>query len=307
MKTENENTTPVAGRKRLMFSVFIALLVGFSSYVFLRAQPDGVPDIAWPLHAIRVWFGGENPYLADGYPYGTPLYYPLPSLFVLVPFAFLPDAVAAPIFFGISCGLLAWALHENRKHQLLVFASAPFFAAFALMQWSPLMMAIYLLPALTPLLICKPNLGIFVLSRGHIRKKHVVAIAIILIFSLILIPQWPLQWIENTRQYTPVATQFWWIRLILLTALFNWKDPRARIVALLGVVPHQPYDLIFLWLVPRTLRESLVLTVLSWCAFTVWLFSPAYFEIAFNTLIYLPALAMVLQPAKSESRGFGEI
>jgi hypothetical protein len=92
----------------------------------------------------------------------------------------------------------------------------------------------------------------------------------------------------------------------MLLALLRWRRPEARLLAVLALVPQTPtfYDHLFAFAVPRTFRETLILTV---CTFGV------YFVIGFNSplptfetwgnllarttvyLVYLPAVVLVLR------------
>ncbi len=292
--------------KPVLVAILISLVTSIGSYFLLSSQQVGGADFSWPLHGARLLIGGINPYTAGGYPDGRPLYYPLPALFVVLPLVWLPDALAAAVFFGGSCGLLAWGLAKNRTHQLLLFLSAPFISAIMLAQWSPLLTATYVLPWLLPLAICKPNLGLIALSRGRVSRWNAVIVVIIISISLLVLPSWPVQWWHNTQQYVPAATLLPWMRVLLLLALLCWRDSSARLTGCFALIPHQPYDLILLWLIPRSLRQSLVLTMLSWLAFFLWLAIPEVFPISFSLLLYLPALILVLWPKVQQLRRAAE-
>jgi hypothetical protein len=277
-------------------AILIGLLTFISSYVLLSSRQMGGADFSWPLHGARLLLSGIDPYMTGGYPDARPLYYPLPALFVALPLVWLPDSLAAAVFFGASCGLLAWGLARSNAHQLLLFLSAPFVAAIMLAQWSPLLMAVYILPWLLPLAICKPNLGFMVLSRGRTPGWSAIIAVLIFGISLLVLPSWPVHWWHNTRQYAPAAPLLPCMRVLLLLAFLRWRDPAARLAGCFAFVPHQPYDLILLWLIPRSFRQSLVLTMTSWLAFFLWLATPRLFPIAFSVLLYLPALIFALWP-----------
>lgn len=300
-----QNTVPAgpSPQKRLAVALLIGLLAGLGCYgLLLRDLMAG--DFTWAVRGVRLWLQGIDPYTAGGYPNGLPLFYPLPALFITLPFSFLPDMLAGATFFGLSSALLAWALYPTGPHRLMVFLSTPFFGALILAQWSPLMMAACLLPWLSLLVFCKPNLGLIALTQYRPQYRSLAVGASALILSLILLPSWPKEWWQNIRYYSPATPMLPVIRVLLLLAFLKWRQPEARILGLLAFMPHQPYDLIVLWLIPKTMRQSLILTMLSWVAYFLWLTFPTISPLLCGALIYLPALAFVLwpQPKKNSEK-----
>jgi hypothetical protein len=94
---------------------------------------------------------------------------------------------------------------------------------------------------------------------------------------------------------------------LLLLALLKWRRPEARLLVALSIAPQLLlfYDQLLLWLVPKTWRESLLLTVLSWIALFIgnkgFGANPSTREVvsAYATpillLLFLPSLAMVMR------------
>jgi hypothetical protein len=93
---------------------------------------------------------------------------------------------------------------------------------------------------------------------------------------------------------------------LLLAALARWRRPEARLLAALACTPLTPtfYDPILLYLVTRTFREALVLTVATFVVFFVVVFSgpirtaAQWGEIVSTAsiwVLYLPCLIMVLR------------
>jgi hypothetical protein len=84
----------------------------------------------------------------------------------------------------------------------------------------------------------------------------------------------------------------------------------------MAVVPQSMffYDLLMLWLVPRTRRESLLLTlsssvgVVAWISWSAWFREPYYFlaQPFAMAFCYLPALFILLrQPAEAALPAWG--
>jgi hypothetical protein len=69
---------------------------------------------------------------------GADSLYPLPTVIVTLPVAWLPVRAAAAVFLGISCGLLAFLATKRSGWRLIMFASAPFFGRHSSPRCSPL-------------------------------------------------------------------------------------------------------------------------------------------------------------------------
>ena len=91
---------------------------------------------------------------------------------------------------------------------------------------------------------------------------------------------------------------------VLALALVRWQDERARLLVAMSALPFRGvYDLVALWLVPRSLHQAFLLVMLSW---SVPLFD---FGIGLQVrpawsvpLLFLPALAFLLYDAWHERR-----
>src|SRR5690348_2241092 len=74
-------------RRRLLIGLIFGLLSAIVSYVLLRSHGWGAGDFTWPLGGADALIHGVDPYsnpafhLGLPYPYGDPLFYPLPALF----------------------------------------------------------------------------------------------------------------------------------------------------------------------------------------------------------------------------------
>lgn len=272
-------------------------------------------DFTWPWRAARFLLEGQDPYVAiqatGAYPFNVGLLYPLPAGILAIPFAPLPPAAAGAVFVGISAALLGWAVARDAPHRLWLFASAPFAMAALLGQWSPILTAAALLPALQFAVAAKPNIGVVAwLYRPSWRGA--AAAAALVLASLLVQPGWPLQWLEALgaapRYRGPALTL---PGAFTLLAALRWRQREGRLVLGMAIVPQLAlfYDQLPLWLVPSTWRRSALLTGLSWVAWFLWYPSRALpSSVAAATpwilaFVYLPALAMLLTQPRPGGTG----
>ena len=299
---------------RLATRLTVAAAVGgwgaFITYFSLAVAPQHLAkDFTWPWRAARVLLQGHNPYdviQATGpYPFNVGLFYPLTAAIATTPFAPLGPVLAGTIFFGLSAALLAFGLTGSREGfaRLPVFASAPFCMAGVLCQWSPLITAAALLPALQFLATAKPNLGLVAwIYRPSV--KGAVAAAVFIGLSLVLLPSWPLDWREALtaapRYKGPVFRGL--VGVVLLAGVVRWRRREGRLFLAMALTPQLSlfYDQLPLWLIPNTVWRSLALSALSWVAWWQWYpsrastASVAIAEPWVFWLIYVPALAALL-------------
>ena len=294
-------------RHRVGLSVACGSWGVFIAYFGMNAVPEQLAkDFSWPWRAARALLEGLDPYqviLATGpYPYNVGLLYPLPAGLLAIPFAPFPPALAGALFVGISATLLAWALTKESPHRLALFTSAPFCMAALLGQWSPILTAAALLPALQFVCAAKPNIGLVSLVYRPSWKGAAGAIALAIV-ALFFVPQWPMEWLEALKaapRYRGPA--FSLIGAFTLLGLLRWRRKEGRLFVAMALVPQLTlfYDQLPLWLVPSTIWRTLTLTVLSWVAWFQWYPSrglPSSVAMAkpwILALIYLPALAMLL-------------
>jgi len=287
-------------RKRV---IHIALVVGigllaavFCYQVRLFFFP-GAGDFSWALFMARDLLQGRDPYNFTPSPLVIP--YPLPVVLFGLPFVWLPDAAAAACFFGISSGLLAYALlRYDRPWRLLTFLSLPYVYALIFAQWSPLIMASWFAPVLAPLFVLvKPQTALPVALNKLTRNGVILAVGILLI-SLLIYPTWPLRWIEMTGKYEfviPIVTLPF--GPFLLLSLLYWKRPEARLLFLASLLPYRgAYDLLPLWIIPHSLPQMIVLLGVPWIISVI---SPSVGFTLINSpaavpVLCIPALAILL-------------
>src|SRR5689334_13807116 len=132
---------------RLCISAVIALAGALLCYTSLVTFNLGAGDFSWALHAARDLLNGRDPY---AYPFGPlAIPYPLPSAFIGVLFAWLPDALAGALFTGLSTGVVVWlVLRTEPVWRLLMFVSWSFCYGLLFAQWIPLLLWSWFLPSL---------------------------------------------------------------------------------------------------------------------------------------------------------------
>ncbi len=295
----------------LVDRVLTALLLGgwgaFITYFSMKTHPAHLAkDLSYPWRAARALLDGLNPYeviqAVGAYPFNAPLFYPLPAALVVMPVARLSPEVAGAIFIGVSSALLAFAMLRECPHRLWVFASAPFVHAAILGQWSPLLTAAALMPALQFAAAAKPTIGLVAwLYRPS--WKGLIGGAILCGVALIILPTWPRDWLAaaaTTGKYRGPAMTI--AGAFLLIGLVRWRWREARLLVSLALVPQLPvfYDTLPLWLIPSTWVRSFLFSASSWVGYLLWYpshASPDQNEVAIPltlATIWAPALLMVL-------------
>lgn len=263
---------------------------------------------------------GASPYgaFAQSFPGEFPNLYPATAGVILLPFLVLPFWIAAALFTGISTALLAFAVSREGYQRFPIFLALPFWIAAYSHQWSILFAAAFLLPALSFLYLAKPSIGLGVLAARFSQRATIsflIGGAVVLGFSLIVLPHWPDEWISNVRLYSahmkpPLLMPGGFIALL---ALFKWRRPEARLIVAMALIPQNIawYDSVPLLLIPQTMLQSLLMAGLSSIPIAVEVLRhggsdgvidlyPRGYELAL--CFYLPAVAMVLRrPNESES------
>jgi len=288
----------------------IALALGaasaiFSGYSFATATK--APDFAYFWTAARCVLAGEDPYLGrpgvEGWALPDPLFYPLPVVFPMLPFAWLPMPIAGALVMGISGGLLAWGLTREGAHRLWMFASAPYVMAIKVGQCSPVLVAAAFLPNLGWLLPWKPQVGLPVfLYRPSVRAALLALAAVAASFALE--PGWVSGWLRNVRilEAHPPPLLALAGPLLLLAAL-RWRRPEGRLLLAMACTPQILFfaDQLPLQLVARTRRQSALLAASSLLGFVGWfvLLEPGDLYVMdaapwVMALLYLPALGVLL-------------
>ena len=174
------------------------------------------------------------------------------------------------VFAGLSAALLAFAITRNGFGRWPLFLSVPFMVNVELVQWSNLLTAAMLLPVLGGIAAAKPNIGLAIIAYAD-RPRTWLAVVLgsvgLTVLSFVVLPTWLEFWFQNARNAPHVSPLV--LRPggpLLLAALVRWRRPEARMLALLACTPLTPtfYDPILLYLVTKSFREALALTVLTY-------------------------------------------
>jgi hypothetical protein len=264
---------------------------------------------------------GRDPYAdswrhtGPGWPW--PLQYPAPAILSILPLSLLPLDVGRALFVGLGLGLLTFALTRDAWGPLALLASGPVVEAGVVGQWSPLVTAGSLLPPLAWVLACKPNLGICLwlgsASRQTARRLALGVLAAMVV-SLAVYPSWPGAYLK-ALSYSPhqilIVRPFGWL---LVLALLAWRDPSARLLAALALVPQSAtfYDGLPVLLTARRRGEAILLSALSLIGYVLaqtrdrtMLPYPGIVAQAWPYVLvtlYLPALGLVLARARAQRK-----
>jgi len=287
-------------------------------YARFQTQTPSDFDPIWV--GARALVTGGDPYAAvaaQGKTLVYPLFYPLMGVILAAPLALLPPALARVIWVGAAAGLLAYAVSARGWWRLTILATGSFLFAVQTAQWAPWIVLGAVVPALGFWLTAKPSIGL-ALFAAYARRTTVISCAALVLLSFLVRPGWPAEWLHAIRGddghiVSLVARPF---GFVLLLALARWRDPDARLVAGLALVPQtlMVYDALPLMLVARNFREAGTLAVLNLAAgFYVdhEIRTPGYTVAAFSAhiwpvvlvLVYLPALALVLARIRTDRRG----
>jgi hypothetical protein len=249
-------------------------------------------------------------YVGPGWPW--PLQYPAPAIVTVLPLALLPLELGRALFIGIGLGLLTYAVTRDAWWPIVLLVSGPVAEAAFVGQWSPLVTAGSLLPALAWVLACKPNLGISLWvgspDRQIARRLALGALAAIAV-SLLVFPGWPRSYfdaVSHSPHRSLILRPFGWL---LLAALTDWRNPSARVLAALALIPQSGtfYDGLPALLAARRSWEAFLLSALSLIGYLLsmsrdrtMLSYPAIVAQGWPYVLvglYLPALALVLARA----------
>ena len=157
----------------------VLAVYGLCAFLFCGAHHSVKPEVTagdfeWSLRAARDLVAERDPYRYQPGPYAIP--YPLPTAIVVLPLAWMPDLWAGSVFMGLSVMLLAFAiLRSGQEWRLGMLLSWSFIYALLWVQWTPLLCALWFLPALAAIALIKPNMALPLLLAARIRQRVVAA------------------------------------------------------------------------------------------------------------------------------------
>lgn len=294
--------------RKIVFSLAFSFVTFGLAYIWLSAI--NMSDINSRLCIARSFLeGSTNPYATCmWYNFGEPAAeYPFTTILMLAPFSFLSDRLAASLFWGLSNGLLLFGiLHRGELRYLLIFTSGSYWSAFLWQQYSVLIAAVMLLPALLPLALIKPQIGLPVLLT-NLTRKRLLACAGFVILTFLVYPHWLFDWYERSNNYNGVIPLLIFpLGPIFLLLLRKWQNKKALFLFLMACTPQRTLmDSVALFLIPQTTRSLAILCLLSWIPSTMFILNPTdgfpQESMPYVLLfIYLPLLLMVLETSSSE-------
>jgi hypothetical protein len=248
-------------RIRLLVSIAIGISSGAMTWFLMARLGLGAADFNWAYDAARDLVAHRDPYAAT-LPGIIP--YPLPAALFAVPFSWLPRGVAAGAFFGTSSAVLAFGLTRNGFRRLLVFLSYPYWAALITAQWTPLLAASACFQLFLPLTLAKPHIGIPV-AGVNLSRRGLLLSALVLASSFVISPTWLQEWVAQLSGYQHFYPILVFPGILLALALFRYRDRDAQLLLLASIVPQRWfYDQFILFLIPKSRRELVYTTGLSW-------------------------------------------
>ncbi len=292
-----------------------ALAVLITALMSLWWQQDYWVDLNPPVCATRLLVQGENPYSACyTYYYDLPSApYPLTTFLAFLPFMLIPsDPAAIAMIWASMNGVLIYGLLKHRKPWLfLIFLSPPYWAAFVYHQFSPLIAGVYLLPQLLPLALLKPQIGLPVILQ-KLNFRRLIAILAFIGLSFVFYPTWLVEWFGAGKNYDGVIPLLVFpLNLLFLIGAFKFRDQRVQFVLLMACVPQRAiYDLTALYLLPKNLRQMLVLCLVGWLSFLPY-FTANYWKVPVKEVplsiifFYLPLLLILVFWPEGESQTGG--
>jgi hypothetical protein len=305
-------------RAAIGISAAVALCAGTAVFFMphpIRLGGVDVGDIGLPLAGMIRFLHHTSPYDLR-LRAGSAALYPFPTMLGLSWLLLIPLRYVAAVFCGVSSFLLSFAiLREDEWWRMLLFASPAFWSAMSAVQWSPLITAALLMPALLPVSVAKPQLGVVLAAAGRWSRPTILVTVLILAVSVALFPRWPIEWLAkgqlasfDGRVPLLVIPGF-----LLVASAICWRTARGRrMIAMSVVIQRYFYDQLPLFLQPATLRQMLILLVSSWAAVGVsaaqgwWRIghgrqdSRTWTAVVIGT--YLPALVMTIWNDRRDAR-----
>jgi hypothetical protein len=250
----------------------IAAIVAFVLPHPITLGGVGIGDIGPPIVGMAQFLHGGSVY-AVAVRAGRLASYPFTTMLVLSPFVLVPVRLVAALFCGVVSLALAEGIRRNGSPwQLLLFATPSYAAALYAVQWSPLLTAALLAPALLPFAVVKPQIGIALVAAGRWSWRTAVAASAIILLSIAIFPRWPLIWQKQGSLNTYLGRPPLLIGpgLLLLASVYAWRRWKGRTVLAMSLVPQRFfYDQLLLFVAPESVWQMALMLATSWAAFGV--------------------------------------
>lgn len=290
---------------RITVAVVIACLAALLAHASPQEIGESAGDFGQIWYSAVALLQGTDPYQVIGpgrtFQHEFPFLYPLTASLAVLPLGLVEERYAGIIFVFVTSALLSFAVTRESWHRLPMFLSIPFVAAAQRVQWAPLLTAGVCLPGLAWAFVLKPNIGLALFASAP--SKEVVKIAaiggtIVIAGSLLVLPGWPLEWfnaIQSAEHTRPPITRPG--GFLVLATLVRWRRWDARLILALALVPQTLawYDVLPLLLIAQTLRQSLVLSLLTCCGFACQIIFGWPLGTLLIAFAYVPATMLVLR------------
>lgn len=291
-------------------TVAAAVLAGGWAAILRTQHPGATSDLTPVLLGARAFLSGENPFdaVARSTTWNGGLLYPFTAITALLPVVWIPDLVVDVAWVAVSAGWLAWLVTKDGIAPRSVMLLSPaMIHAVHTSQWTPLLTAAALSKWGGVLLACKPTTAVWLFAYAPTRR-HLMGAFVLLLASLLLWPHWPMAWqAELDRAIYTVWPLTLPLAPLVLAALIRWRDPGARLLVAMALVPHttQIYETLPLFLIATTWVDagvlwtgSMLVTVLHnaqgpYANATEWTRTSGRLIVL---LVYIPALIIVLRP-----------
>jgi hypothetical protein len=283
----------------------IAAVVCWGAY---QIPPPSTSDFEPVWVGARALGAGLDPYAVvptTGTRY--PLYYPLTAILVALPIGYLPFDVARSLWAAVGAAVFVLAALRYRRGLLPALLSACFLNAVLQGQWSPLLTAAAVLPAISWIWAAKPSLGA-ALFAAYPTRRAVIGGALLLSLTFLAFPTWPMRWLEALRETNHVAPIVRPGGVVLLLALIRWRLAEGRLLAALACMPQTIglYEALPLFLIPANRWQGYLLAVFSYvAAFAQIILAPRMPDVTWEAtnaarwpvilaFLYVPALVLLL-------------
>ena len=294
-------------------------------FVWVGQSPPGLlVDFDYIWAGGRAVWQGQDPYaaiqsLVEQGRLNAPYYYPATAAVLMAPFGALSRHLAVSLFTALGMTLLAFSVTGYRRW---IVMSAPAIHAVLVGGWSPYLTAAAGLPWLGFIWAGKPNIGLALFAAWSSRWALFGGL-VVLVLTFLLLPTWPISWLhalQDTPHYqAPVMRPG---GFLLLLAFLRWRQPEARLLGVLALVPHTTnlIEQLPLLLIPQTQRRFAAYMGLTWVAGLCARFVMDYTGVPQDAaegarevldrlwpyvlfLVYLPALYLVLRSRNPRTPG----
>lgn len=271
-KEDADTRSAVGPRERWLVTLAVVGVTTAFALIRLAHGPDVPSDLDQLWYAARALLHGADPYLAVGpgraFPWEWPLFYPLPAVMLVVPFSLFPLTLARVAFAVVASAALGYAVGARWRILWPMLLSTAYYLAISRNQFAPFILAAIWIPALGFVVAAKPNIGLLAFAAQ--RRRGAVLIALLAaglgLVSVLIRPSWPGEWLAIVRtlpnQQIAVLQP---LGVLLLASLILWKTADGRLLLAASLVPQTPslYDVLPLFAVCRTLRQTLVLAAFT--------------------------------------------